>query len=390
MDSIFLIGTSFALFFSFLLFNKKGRTVSDIILFLWLLIIAIHIFVFYLESIEFHLRFPHIVGISDAVPFLYGPLLYIYADTRMSKTPRFKHSYWLHFIPFVLANLIYTPFYLLTGDEKLLFLSLENGIQSTLLYQLGPSISFLKSISGPIYIVLTWFMLRNHGNVIPHYFSYTESIDLRWLKNLTISLGIFWVIMLITLFIGNYFEDVRSIQIDSMIFSVLVIWVIALGYFGLKQKAIFPDFVLEASDSVLEKNILSNTRTVVSEKYQKSGLTQKKAQLYCDTLTNYMKIEKPYLQSELTIEDVSRKLEIPKHYLSQIINQHFGKNFYQFINQYRVEEAKKKILNPVNNRFTLLAIGLDSGFNSKSTFNTIFKGTTDMTPSEFREKGAMV
>ncbi len=99
----------------------------------------------------------------------------------------------------------------------------------------------------------------------------------------------------------------------------------------------------------------------------------------------FMKTKKPFLDGELTIEDVSREIEIPRHAITQIINQKVGKNFYQFVNEYRVQETKKRIIDPEYANLTILAIGFDSGFNSKSTFNTIFKNVTDMTPSEYRK-----
>ena len=73
------------------------------------------------------------------------------------------------------------------------------------------------------------------------------------------------------------------------------------------------------------------------------------------------------------------------HLLSQVINEQLGVNFFNFVNQYRVEEFKERLADPSNRNFSLLGIAFDSGFNSKSTFNRIFRNTTGLTPSRYRE-----
>ena len=92
---------------------------------------------------------------------------------------------------------------------------------------------------------------------------------------------------------------------------------------------------------------------------------------------------KPYLDRELTIYDLSRQLQIPRHILSEIINEHMGKNFYNLVNDYRVEEVKSRLETDDYKHLTILGIAFDSGFNSKSSFNTIFKEKTGSTPSEY-------
>ena len=97
----------------------------------------------------------------------------------------------------------------------------------------------------------------------------------------------------------------------------------------------------------------------------------------------FIEDEKPYLDNELTIYSLAAQLNLPPYILSQLINQHSGKNFFDFINQYRVEQVKEKIRDQSHYRQTLLAIALDCGFNSKSSFNRVFKKITDQTPREF-------
>ncbi|MCP5103303.1 MAG: helix-turn-helix domain-containing protein, partial [bacterium] len=130
----------------------------------------------------------------------------------------------------------------------------------------------------------------------------------------------------------------------------------------------------------------SRKKAEEDEKYRASTLTTPKIRMYARKLTKLMEEKKPYLDPELNAEKLAGSLGISKKYLSQVINQQFNMNFKNFVNQYRVEEAKKKLLDPREQDFVLLKIALDAGFNSKSVFNEAFKKFTGMSPSEYRKK----
>ena len=121
------------------------------------------------------------------------------------------------------------------------------------------------------------------------------------------------------------------------------------------------------------------------EKYQKSALTDQIAEDYKIKLLQYIENEKPYLNHDLTLPELAKHLKISHHYISQVINSHFNQNFFEFINQYRVEHAKKLLLDPNYNNQNLSEIGYLSGFNSTSVFNSAFKKAQDQTPRQFRE-----
>jgi AraC-like DNA-binding protein len=93
-----------------------------------------------------------------------------------------------------------------------------------------------------------------------------------------------------------------------------------------------------------------------------------------------------YKEPTLTVSDLAGALSVTPHNLSQVINTQFGKNFYDFVNTYRVEEAKRRLVNPKDTHLTILAIAEESGFNSKSSFNTFFRKHAGMTPSEYRKR----
>ena len=106
---------------------------------------------------------------------------------------------------------------------------------------------------------------------------------------------------------------------------------------------------------------------------------------YHDRLINLMKEKKPYLDQELNLKKLAIQMDLSSGYLSQIINEYEGKNFFEFINTYRVEEVKEKISNPKFDHFSLLGIAYESGFKSKSTFNLSFKKITGTTPTAYKK-----
>lgn len=120
------------------------------------------------------------------------------------------------------------------------------------------------------------------------------------------------------------------------------------------------------------------------KKYERSGLKEEEAKKILSSLLQYMDEEKPYLDSNLTIYDIAKDLEISRHYVTQVINQKLNKNFYTFINEYRIKEFKNRLANPENGHIKIMALAFESGFNSKSSFNTIFKQLEQITPSEYR------
>ena len=99
-----------------------------------------------------------------------------------------------------------------------------------------------------------------------------------------------------------------------------------------------------------------------------------------------MEKEKLYTETELTLKQLAEKLRFPTYQVSQAINEGLGKNFYELVNSHRVEEAKRLLADPRTENFTILSVGFEAGFNSKTTFNTVFKKFTGVTPTEYRDQ----
>jgi AraC-like DNA-binding protein len=109
------------------------------------------------------------------------------------------------------------------------------------------------------------------------------------------------------------------------------------------------------------------------------------AEQYYEKLQHVMHTEKPYLNKEITLPALAKILAITPHHLSQVINERLNQNFFEFINEYRVEEFKRLATNPKNKHISILGLAMEAGFNSKATFYRFFKSNTGLTPSEFME-----
>jgi AraC-like DNA-binding protein len=237
------------------------------------------------------------------------------------------------------------------------------------------AVSFFISVTA--YSVLTFIVINKHQRHLKKYLSYSSGkVTLQWLLGLSITFYVGYVIMFI---FGGVDILVRFMPFDPYEISFIGLTILAFlfGVFGFNQSSIFE---IASNTSMPVENSLQSKQ---EKKYQRSGLKKKNIQSHIDRITRYMEDEKPYLNRELTIYNVSEALDIPRHIISEIINEHMGKNFYTLINEYRVEEVKRRLQDPEFKNLTILAIAYESGFNSKSSFNTIFKESTGHTPSQY-------
>ncbi len=135
---------------------------------------------------------------------------------------------------------------------------------------------------------------------------------------------------------------------------------------------------------VNEENIQLVALAETAKRYQKSGLDKTALKLYEDKLMKHMNKNKPYLDADLSLEELAKQTCIPKHHLTQTLNDKVEKSFYQFVNEYRIEEAMRKLKNE-NEEVSMLSLAFDVGFNSKSSFNNYFKKVTGRTPSSYKK-----
>jgi len=376
MEIIFIIGASQALFLSILTFNKKDKKDSDYILAVWLAFIAIHLLDIFLFKTGYSFNHPHLLGIGACFPILQGPFLYVYTLTMLNGKNKLRPVYLLHGLPFLVFTIYFMfNFYFLSGPKKIEYIHLQENNP----YPVISLLNILILVIGPLYIILTFKRLRKHTRSIKDNFSYTHGINLNWLKYLLIGLGFIWFMVVFANLMVKVFLISDNLS-ENIIYLSVTLAVFFLGFFGIRQQAIYSDkdFSEETKKSSIESWRIPDDSKDNADDLKKDRLNRK-----YESLLNYFESRKPYLNSRLIIKDVSDELNIPVNQLSYIINSQTGKSFFSFVNRYRIEEFKSRFADPQNKYFTIMAIAYESGFNSKSSFNRIFKEFMGITPSEF-------
>lgn len=381
MEVIFILGASQAFFLSFLVFAKREKSHGDYVLTAWLGFMGLHLLNHYIISTGIAYEYPHLLGLGACFPMLEGPFMFVYILTMISRSGKLKPAYLLHAAPFVLFTIYFLfDFYLLGAEEKLAYYRVLE-IEPTIPLLIT---ELLNNLLGPFYVIWSLIKLRKHIKNISNRFSYTEEINLAWLKYVLIGLGFVWSVVLLTNVLDLFTSDT---DIGThLIYLSLTIAVFFLGYFGIKQKAIYVQSSSPEPRDIEEDK--SQTENEVISRYKNSGLKDQVAKKYLEELLNYMNSEKPYLNGKLSLKDVAEHLGISVNHLSQVINEQLDKSFFDFVNSYRVEEVKKHVAESKHEQLTLLAIAYESGFNSKSSFNSIFKRLTGVTPSQYVQSQA--
>lgn len=372
MEIVSYIALSQTLFAIVLLASKRPKWVYDRILITMLGVIAwIIIGSLFRSANKVDLIFKNF----NLIPFTISliPLLYLYVRTSINENPKFRRKDLLHFVvPFIFLLLsIFVP-----G-----MYDIEEGMYHARAGNVGAFV--YSGISGLFiitYILVTFRKISRHQEELPNLFSFTSSrITFNWIKIVLLLFVFNWVITGLTTMINLSFG---SQVIDSgMVFFVnLGIFSFAISYFGFFQPSIF--FASSGSELVPE---VRQAPVIEADKakYKKSSLTEEKASEYLKQITRLLEAERLYLQPDLSIQEISDKLDVPKHYLTESLNTYMGKNFYTLINEYRIKEFKALAADEKNRHLTLLALAYDSGFNSKSAFNLVFKKQTGETPSQF-------
>jgi len=317
---------------------------------------------------KYLLEFPHFWLTTASFSFLFGTLLYFYAKFLTSENLKLNKRDLLHFLPFVLYLGWLILFYRLSGDIKLRILQKILAVENPKLA--WPFfILFLLQISHMLlYTWLTLRLLKAHSHSVKGNSISLERISLSWLRRLTIGFGSFVLLTLLyVIWLQLGFPYSRAV--DALVLIAMAGQIYIIGYMTLRQPEIF-------SGNLALKN---------APKYEKSALTPARAEAYLARLLHTIETEKLFTNSDLKLQDLAQKLDIPTHHLSQILNEKLGQNFFDFLNQYRVEEAKKCLTDPEKQPYTILSIALEVGFNNKASFNTAFKKHTGMTPSHFRD-----
>jgi AraC-like DNA-binding protein len=365
MSVVFLIGGIQAFFLAFVFAYNKSPVLAARFLKVWITFLGIHLTVVYLSATGFFKYHPQYFSLTTSLLLLEGPFLYFYVLLATNKIQKLKIEFLTHAFPFLFfTGYFFYRINLPTVADRYELIRNILSDSSNIIVQVFGLFNHLHLI---VYLILSIRVIRQYTRQISDEFSYTDDINLAWLKNVIIGMIAISLIIIAGLILSDLFLFTSHDFKAYMIYSAFAALPFYLSFFAIRQKIIY--------SAVIES---------VEPKYESSGLSKDDSKNLALALEQLMKSKQPHLNAKLALKDLAAELNIHPKRLSQVINENFGQNFFNYINAYRVEEFKKQVHGKKFDHYTLLSIGLDCGFNTKSSFNSIFKKFAGMTPSEYK------
>lgn len=373
------------IFLAVILFGiPKGNSKANKILAFLLLAFSCNIAHSVLFADFFSSPLSHVLKINEPFQFVLGPLMYLYVRQLTFPESRLTPGELFHFIPFLLYCSFMMPVYWIPKTEFIpRFLIRHSDTVTTVIWG-----TVLFQIT--MYLALSHRKIRQHQLRIKEGYSQIDSINLGWLRYfITVLLFIYaFYHLLLAMMLHTANFDLLFPHFQKTIAIVLSLAIYSIGYRGLSQPPIFSYDTPEKPRAKAELTSLqpANALEAPTGKYEHSSLDPKEAQEISRMLLAFMLQEKPYLNPELTLPELAGMLGIARNRLSQVLNERLGVSFYDFVNGYRIDQVKEYMAAPEYQNFKMLALAFEAGFNSKATFNNIFKKTVGLTPSEYRKQ----
>ncbi len=298
-----------------------------------------------------------------------GPLLYLYIKSALQKDFKFKILDIFYFFPTFFAFAFFARIYFFPYEQQVKFIESFYSHNVTLAETL---FRYFDIAYRAVFVILSIKLLSDYRERLKEEYSALENIDYGWLKQLLIYYLI-TVFVLLAITVMNLDNDYRII-----LASYLALIMYFIGYRIMtdtsRQNPKIENLTLHGKGKPKEKS-----------KYEKSGLNGEKVSVLKEKLLYEIEKNKIYVDPDLTLKKLAEILGATQNQVSQLINEQFGRNFYEFINGYRVELAKKLLVSEEYKNESVLSIAFDVGFQSKSTFNAVFKKITKTTPSQYRK-----
>jgi len=374
MKEIALIGFAQTLFFSLLIVTKKKKEIKDYLIIIFLLFVGAELFYRYLLQVipESEIKWMTLFDITYWA--LFGPTILMYIYFTINKVKKVNYLHLLHLIP-LFISLFSIKNYYFGNSEYISFIDYFNrstGITNVAL--------LFWEFCTPLYIVYSLYVLIMHKKSLKEYFSNISKKTLKWLFLLLSYFAIFLLMSYIVMLMRVIFHVEVNFNSLGILPTILTAYVFFIGYYGYKQAGIFFDYPEK------KNNILNKQFKIADNKYSKSGLSEIERDELTIKLKKVMETEKPYIEDNLNINMLAKMLNTSINKLSQVINETFDQNFYSFINTHRIEESKQLLKDPENEKYTIISIAYDCGFNSKSSFYNAFKQNTGITPKKYLEQ----
>jgi AraC-like DNA-binding protein len=365
---LLLFGGLQGLLFTIFLIRKKLYRQGYIFLLLYFAVLLLQIVLKVMSKGWLMHNWSMLYQQSYQLPFLYGPLIYLFARQQTGGASARQKDI-LHFVPFLITFLMLNLGSVAIADQ-LQFLFFE-----------GERRLVLQLVSLGAYHWLAYRCWQQHTSSIKKYYSDIQKLQLRWLHRFIIlSFALCTVIAFTIYFMYVFYPALNWLRMGFLSLTFFIYWV---SYCALTQPDIFMVAQRQSAPEAVTLPRLEVHRA--PEKYSNSGLGKEDAQRLASALEACMMSRKPYLEPDITIEKLAVLVSSNRHHLSQVLNDTIGLSFYEYVNCYRVSEAKALLTDISRKDHKIASIAYDAGFNSLSSFNEVFKKMTGYTPSQYRK-----
>lgn len=373
LQDILLLFVIFQLFFiSIFLFSKEtGKKISNVLLGFFFLSFSLSLADSFLLKNELYINHPSLATWSGAFPLLYGPLLYLYTQSLLFSDFKITIKRLLHLVPFVLFFIFSFVAYSIqsTQQKQIILEQIKNRQVAAYFYFIA---SFF-ALHFCLYAFICLKLIKQYRKLANEKVSDMQLVNLSWLSSTIIFFTALFIFSIVNNFVAlTSFAKYYSFSLTIIIIAVFI-FINRVLFKALKKPEIFS----WANEKEIQKISVDEKQISEATNIDKENLSM---------LLNYMQLQKPFLEPELTVENLAAKTGLKTKELSKLINENLHQNFFDFVNRYRIEEAKKLLNNPADKKITVLEVLYEVGFNSKSSFNTLFKKYTGITPSEFKKK----
>ena len=365
LSTINLVGAGHALIQALLLVSsKRGNRPANRIMALFLLALAIGMANGFFNLLGWYDRWPVLSVLVGSIVLSYGPLFYLYIKAMSGRGARWWPALLAHLVPFLLGLVAWSAFWILRRSAAV------PPVLAWCVRTPWLPVTFMAVVQMIAYVTLMIRCLRAYARTIKDSFSSLDGINLRWLKW---RLAVFAVISFAGLAVVAVLKfDSRLVNVAAQAaFFLVALNVFATGYRAMLQPQVF----------------FGSGEAGPGKRYQRSSLTAEGAALLKTRLLGMMEREQSFLDPKITLPGLAQALDIPANHLSQVINEQLGRNFFDFINGYRVEAAKRQLARPGAEQIKMITVAFDCGFNSLATFNRVFKEFVGRNPSAFRRPG---
>lgn len=323
--------------------NVKSKTIA-----IYFLLFSLEIFYFIYGTSEIVKVYPEFRGrFYFSIGVIYGPLLWLHFKSVINRRQRLDLKYFLHFLPLLALNIYMYDILIMSNIERVEYFTNIDNFYNCIIY-----LNYFRALHQIVYAFLLFRIVWLSRNII--------NVNQKFYLG-----GIAIIYIITTIVISFLILYANSWKDFSLYYNISIILIFIIIYILHRDPSFFK---------------------AIKEKYKGSKLSVKEMKFIQSKIENELIKEHIFLNNNLTLDDLSLRLKVKPHHISQTLSELVKENFNDYINKYRIEYSKNLLINPSHSNYKIEAIAFESGFNNKVTFYKAFSKFTSTTPSKFRKQ----